>query len=100
MQTNDEVLVIAELAAEMLNLKVPSVLDEVLEGEGIGRTGKLPEAMTLRDCAELVKKRFQLPNVKVFGELNKIIRTAAISPGAGKSMVQPALAAVAEVLIS
>lgn len=100
MHTNYDVLGMAELSAEMLNLKETSVLEEVLEGEGIGRTGKLPEAMTLRDCAELVKERFQLPNVKVFGELNKIIRTAAISPGAGKSMVQPALAAGAEVLIT
>ena len=56
--------------------------------------------MTLEACAQLVKERFSLPNVKIFGELNKMVSTAAISPGSGKSMARPALEAGVDVLIS
>ena len=100
MHTNYDVLGMAELSASMLELKNPFVLEEVLDGEGIGRVGNLSKEMTLKTCAELVKDRFSLPNVKVFGDLNKIIRTAAISPGAGKSMVGAALNSGADVLIT
>ena len=47
-----------------------------------------------------MKERFHLPNVKVFGDLNKIVRIAALSPGAGKSMASPALVSGADVLIT
>lgn len=100
MHTNYDVLGMAELSAEMLDLEETFVLEEVLDGEGIGRVGKLPEPMTLRACAELVKERFSLPNVKVFGDLEAPVNIAAISPGAGKNMVQPALISGADVLIT
>lgn len=100
MHTNYDVLGMAALSAEMLELADTAVLEEVLDGEGIGRIGRLPRAMTLEECARLVKERFALPNVKIFGELNKIVTTAAISPGSGKSMAHPALEAGVDVLIS
>lgn len=100
MHTNYDVCGMAELSAKMLGLSDTSVLEEVLGGEGIGRVGRLPGAMTLKECAELVKERFGLPNVKVFGELEQNVEQAAISPGSGKSMVGPALLAGAEVLIT
>ena len=100
MHTNYDVLGMADLSACILGLKETAVLEEVLDGEGIGRVGSLPETMTLQACAELVKERFHLPNVKVFGDLHKMVKTAAISPGSGKSMVHPALSLGAEVLIT
>ena len=100
MHTNYDVMGMAELAASRLDLRDPFVLEEVFDGEGIGRVGSLPSPMTLKECAELVKERFHLPNVKVFGDLNKIVRIAALSPGAGKSMAKPALLSGADVLIT
>lgn len=100
MHTNYDVLGMAELSAKMLGLTDTTVLEEVLDGEGIGRVGRLLEPMTLEACARLVKERFSLPNVKIFGDLNKIVTTAALSPGAGKSMAEPALYAGADVLIT
>lgn len=100
MHTNYDVLGMAELASGMLGLTEETVLEEVLNGEGIGRVGRLPEVMTLEQCACLVKERFSLPNVKIFGDLNKMVTRAAISPGAGKSMARPALEAGAAVLIT
>lgn len=100
MHTNYDVMGMAELAASYLELTDTFVLEEVFDGEGIGRVGSLPSPMTLKECAELVKERFHLPNVKVFGDLNKIVRIAALSPGAGKSMASPALESGADVLIT
>ena len=100
MHTNFDVMGMAELAAGRIGLKDTFVLEEVFDGEGIGRVGQLPGPVTLKDCAEGVKKAFGLPNVKIFGNLNKIVKTVAVSPGAGKSMARPALAAGADVLIT
>ena len=100
MHTNYDVLGMADLAAGMLDLTETEVLEEVLDGEGIGRTGRLPKIMTLEECGQFVKERFSLPNVKIFGELNKMVATAAISPDSGKSMARPAFEAGVDVLIS
>ena len=100
MHTNYDVMGMAELAAGRMELADSFVLEEVFDGEGIGRVGQLPASMTLENCARLVKERFGLPNVKIFGDLNKMVKTAAISPGAGKSMARTALQAGADVLIT
>lgn len=72
----------------------------MLDGEGIGRVGGLSRSMTVKECAELVKERFGLPNVKIFGELEKRVQRAAICPGSGKSDAKQALKLGAEVYIT
>jgi len=100
MHTNYDTCGMAALSAEILGLAETVPLEEIKDGEGIGRVGVLSEEMTLRECAELVKVRFHLPNVKVFGDLDKQVKTAAISPGSGKSMTKLALQAGSDVLIT
>lgn len=100
MHTNYDVLGLADLAAERLGLTETVVLEEVYGGEGIGRIGILPEVMTVENCAVLVRQRFDLPNVKVFGDPKAQVRRTALSPGAGKSMAGAAKACGAEVLIT
>ena len=100
MHTNYDVMGMAELAADMLDLKDRRVLEEVLDGEGIGRVGDLSRSMTLEECANFVKGRFRLPNVKIFGEPEKQVQRAAICPGSGKSEAKPALSMGAEVYIT
>lgn len=104
MHTNFDVMGMADAAADTLALKDRQVLyvtfeDEIAK-EGIGRFGRLPEEMTLADCAEYVKKTFQLPAVRVYGELSDVISVAAVSPGSGKSTAQSAVNAGVDVLIS
>ena len=91
MHTNYDTRGMADLAARMMDLQECTVLEEVKDGEGIGRVGVLPERMTLRACAEKVKKAYGIPNVKIFGDLNKEVYSAAICPGAGKSTMKEAL---------
>ena len=56
--------------------------------------------MTWGECCELVKEKFHLPDVKVFGDIERKVTRAAISPGSGKSMIDTALQTGAEVLVT
>lgn len=104
MHTNFDVKGMAELAAEQMKLSGCEVLDitclEGEEAEGIGRVGMLPEEMTLENCISLVKQAFVVDTVKVFGDLKKTVRKAAICPGSGKSVISHALHAGAQVLVT
>ena len=91
MHTNYDTRGMADLTARLLNLQECTVLEEVKDGEGIGRVGVLPEKMTLRECAELVKRAYDIPNVKIFGNLDQKVHLAALCPGAGKSTMHNAL---------
>ena len=67
---------------------------------GIGQVGKLPEKMTLAECARKVKQAFGLSNVLVFGELDRQVEYAAVSPGSGRSMLKEADKKKVDVLIT
>ncbi len=75
MHTNFDVLGMADLSADLLNLKDRQVLEvtwqEEGRSEGIGRVGKLPREMTLEECGKFVKKQYRLPFVKLYGEPEK-----------------------------
>lgn len=93
-----------ELAGERIHLKdmVPLEITtrEAEEAEGIGRVGTLEHPMTVREMAEIVKREFDLENVIVYGDAETIVRRVAISPGSGKSEINHALSADAELLIT
>ena len=95
MHTNFDVMGMADLAADYLGISDTRVLEitSVSETgeEGIGRYGSLKKEMTVRECCEEVKQAFSLENVKVFGDLERKVKTAAISPGSGKSVISNAL---------
>lgn len=91
MHTNYDTRGMADLAARMLGLQECTVLEEVYNGEGIGRVGVLPYSMTLAECARLVKDTYRIPSVKLFGNPDTKVHSAAICPGAGKSTMGEAL---------
>lgn len=101
MHTNYDVLGMAGLAAETLGLQEEEVLDVTNPEsmDGIGRMGRIFE-MTLKDCCELVKKKFALSTVRVFGDLNQKVEKIAICPGSGKHMTSLALKKGADVLVT
>lgn len=104
MHTNYDVLGMADLSADYMKLENPSVLSvtEEREGEiqGFGRVGDLSDRMTLREYAQLVKKSLKLKDVKVYGNLDSEVGRAAVCTGSGKSMIQDAIAAGAEVYVT
>lgn len=102
MHTNYDVLGMAQLSADYMGLQDTEVLEvtEKESNQGIGRVGSLVCDMTLEECASLVKEKFGLTHVILYGEKEKRVRRVAISPGSGKSMVEIALKKQAEVLIT
>lgn len=94
----------ADLAADRLGLEKQKVLEVTGEKEGIpfgiGKTGELPEEMTVRQLAGKVKEAFGLPFVTVYGDLEKRVKACGISPGSGGSMIAPAVKQGMEVLVT
>lgn len=104
MHTNFDVMGMADAAADELSLKNREVLNVTFEDdiskEGCGRVGTLRERMSVADLAELVKQKFHVPNVRVFGDLGDIVEVAAVMPGSGGSFIKDAINAGADVMIT
>lgn len=104
MHTNFDIMGMADCAADELKLRNRDVLqityEDDISKEGFGRIGRLPGMMSLAECAEYVKRVFQIPNVKIFGDLESVVETAAILPGSGKSAIDEAIYKGADVLIT
>ena len=96
----------ADLAAKRLGLEAQGPLEVAGECEGvpvgIGKVGLLRQAMTVEKLAELVKERFGLPFVAVYGmeQVTGLVRKVALSPGAGGGMVRHGIACGAQALIT
>ena len=82
MHTNYDVLGMADLSADYTKMHDTTVLSitEERDGEvqGFGRVGKLPREMTLREYAQLVKESLKLNDVKVYGNLDSMVKCAAV----------------------
>ena len=104
MHTNFDVMGMADAAADTLGLKQREVLEVTFEDEiskeGFGRCGRLPSLMSLDECAEYVKEKFEIEAVRVFGDGELEVERAAILPGSGSSMIGEAIAKGAEVMIT
>lgn len=103
MHTNFDVCKMAEINASLLGLtdcKPLEVTNPEKPEEGIGRVGNLPQEMTLQQLAEAVKEAYQLPWVKVCGDLTAPVTRAAVCGGSGKSMTADAIRQGAQVYIT
>ena len=94
----------AEICGAKMGLMNPEPFEVMGELEdrpvGIGQVGRLPEKMTLAQCAAKVKEAFGLSNVLVFGDLDRMVEFAAVSPGSGRSMIKEADKKKVDVLIT
>jgi len=90
----------AENAANILGLDNLEVLEETLNGEGIGKIGFLNTSVTLKELALLVKDKFGLENVLTYGKLDKKQYKIAICPGSGKSVIDGAIKKDVDCLIT
>lgn len=94
----------AEICGTRMNLQKAEPFEVMGEKDGrlvgIGQTGFLPEPMSLKECAREVKKSFGLSEVLIYGELDRQVEWAAISPGSGRSMLKEAKKKQIDVLIT
>lgn len=96
----------ADLAAQKLSLTDTVPLEVTGEWSGgafgIGKIGFLSQPVSLMQLGELVKERFGLPFVTIYGleQACGPINRIAVSPGSGGSMIRFAEAAGVQVLIT
>ena len=101
MHTNfDTIGGMAKEAAAMLGLQNMEVLEETKDGEGIGEVGYLPAATTVTALVVLIKEKFDLKNVILYGNPNDTVEKIAICPGSGKSVNNEAVQKKADCLIT
>ena len=111
MHTNFDVIGMAPLNEQQLELTDTRVLDVTRESEGveegIGRVGEWEEPKSLMQAAEFVRERLGLEAVRCYGldqymrsPEPELIHRVAVCGGSGKDMVGPALAEDAQVLVS
>ncbi|MFD0586752.1 Nif3-like dinuclear metal center hexameric protein [Paenibacillus sp. GCM10027627] len=67
---------------------------------GLGRSGKLKQPATLGELAERLKTAFDVPMIRVVGDLDRPLRKAAVLGGSGARYVRHAIFAGADVLIT
>lgn len=98
----------ADLAAGLLEMRDTSPLEVMGEWPstgkpyGIGACGEFAEPMGLEELAVLVKERFELPFVNIYGlgQIQGKITRGAVCPGSGRGMTGEALKMGAQVLIT
>lgn len=73
--------------------------DALEEASNIGTTSN-ENALTVMTVAELVKSRFNLNSVRVFGNLRKQVNVVGVFPGSGKSSIDDAIANKIDVLVT
>ena len=104
MHTNYDILGMADLSARKLGLKDARVLSVTEEPDGapvgFGRVGELPEPMSLTECGRYVKNAFDLPDVRIYGDPDRVLHRAAVCTGSGKSMLRDVRKLGAEVYIT
>lgn len=102
MHTNFDICRMGTLVAARLKLSDVEPLDTCGfdDGRGLGGVGTLESAMTLEQLSLDVKNALGLPGLKTFGNPQSVCRRAAFLPGSGKSDIDTALAAGADVYIT
>ncbi|HEX3022985.1 MAG TPA: Nif3-like dinuclear metal center hexameric protein [Lachnospiraceae bacterium] len=100
LHTNFDIAVMARESARMVGLQDTSILEATGTDIGIGRYGTLKQPMTLGEYAEFVKEQFGIDHVRVVGDLDASITTAAVSTGSGEDYISHALEKKVDVLVT
>lgn len=104
MHTNFDTSVMGRIVADQIGQQIEGPLESVAEEDGqalgIGSVGNLLRPQSLEELARQIKEAFSLPDVRFFGDPQKILSRAAVCPGSGKGMAEEALKAGCEVLIT
>lgn len=67
---------------------------------GLGRVGRLPQKMSLKEFAEHVKQAFDVPRCRVVGNLEQSVEKVAVVGGDGNKFMQAALFKGADVYVT
>lgn len=108
--TNMDATGLDEVSRELLKIKKYKPIEEnekfPNQGVGIGTIGKFVDEngnevdITLRDAVIRTKTGFMTDVVKVYGELDNIIKKVAVCTGSGKSMIENCIKNSCDLLIT
>jgi len=89
-----------DVLAAALGLREVQVLRPTTpSGEGLGRTGLLPQPMAVAAFASHVKRALGIEHVLLAGDVERQVRRVAVGAGAGSSLLQDAQRVRADVLL-
>jgi len=110
MHTNMDTTGLSDVANEIMGLKKERAIEVNINCDnemiGIGSIGKFVDDkknevnITLRDAVIRTKEGFGSDIVKVYGNLDTVIKKAAICTGAGKSMIEECIKQKCDLLIT
>lgn len=89
-----------DLLCQMLGLQNVAQLGEEKGGLGMGRLGDLPQGQSLEELAERVRQLLGLTAVTYVGEGGTLLQQVAVCTGAGADLMEEALRAGADVLLT
>lgn len=75
-------------------------LHNMAQGPGVGRLGRLPRSLPLKDLLNYWKNTFRLSWLQWVGDPDRIINTVAIVCGSGGSLLQAAIEAKADLFFT
>lgn len=75
-------------------------LDIEVNEQGLGRIGKLEKPMTLKQFAEHVKAKLNVPALRVVGDLETVVQKVAVIGGDGNKYIRTAKFAGADVFVT
>lgn len=67
---------------------------------GLGRIGKLDSTINLKELCNNIKKKLNMPHIRVVGDLNSSIKKVAVVTGSGADMIKKAQRSGADVIIT
>lgn len=93
---------INDVLADKLGITNKKIIEknDKYEGCGLGRYGELESAVTLREFAQRVKSALKTPFVRVCGDLDTIIRKAAVGGGACDDLIPAAKSLGVDVMVT
>ena len=91
---------VSGLMSKRLNLRDVEILDAEDENIGLGVLGNLPEKMLASELLDYIKRRFDLNVIKHSKPIHGEIERVALCGGSGGSLIDKALSAGAQVLIT
>ncbi|NGP43536.1 Nif3-like dinuclear metal center hexameric protein [Bacillaceae bacterium SIJ1] len=83
-----------EMAYDLIRMDIPG------KEYGLGRIGTLPAPMTLKSFADLVKKSFDVPFVRIIGNEDQPVERVAVLGGDGNKYVSAAQKQGADVFVT
>ncbi len=100
MHTNFDCSHMGGAAADRIGLTDTETLEITDTDYGFGSIGNLPHEMSVRELCELVKRKFGLEKVVLFGNADDRVTRVAVMPGSGKEEIELAFQKGAKAIVT